>query len=67
MKIPNERELEQIELNHSSDKSFKTYYFQNLYYLYKKSTTEPYSFFVIDTTLPSDNSPHSRKKLLGTI
>ena len=47
--------------------SLKTYYFQDLHYLYKKSTTEPYSFLVIDATLSSDNSSRFRKKLLGTI
>ena len=50
MKIPNKRELQQISLNHSSDIDFKD--FMNIY---KKSTKEPYSFLVNDTTLPSDN------------
>ena len=35
----------------------------NLFYLYKKSTLEPYSFLVTDTTLPSDNSLRYRKNL----
>ena len=35
--------------------------------LCKKSTVEPYSFLVIDTTLPSDNSLRFRKNLLATI
>ena len=48
MKIPNKRELQQIALNHSSDIDFKD--FMNIY---KKSTKEPYSFLVNDTTLPS--------------
>ena len=47
MKVPNKRELQQIALNHSSDIDFKD--FVNIY---KKSTTEPYSFLVNDTTLP---------------
>ena len=46
MKIPNKRELQQIALNHSSDIDFKD--FMNIY---KKCTTEPYSFLVNDTTL----------------
>ena len=50
MQIPNKRELQQIALNHSSDINFKD--FMNIY---KKSTKEPYSFLVNDTTLPSDN------------
>ena len=62
MKIPNKRELQQIAFNHSSDINFQE--FMNLY---KKSTTEPYSFLVIDTTLLSDNSSCFRKNLLETI
>ena len=60
MKIPNKRELQQIALNHSSDIDFKD--FMNIY---KKSTKEPYSFLVNDTTLPSDNPLTFRKNLLG--
>ena len=60
MKIPNKRELQQIALNHSSDIDFKD--FMNIY---KKSTNEPYSFLVNDTTLPSDNPLRFRKSLLG--
>ena len=50
MKIPNERELQQIALNHSSD-----IYFKDFMKIYKKYTVEPYSFLVNDTTLPLDN------------
>ena len=46
MRIPDKRELQQIESNHSSDISFKD--FINIR---KKYTTEPYSFLVNDTTL----------------
>ena len=60
MKIPNKRELQQIVLNHSSDIDFKD--FMNIY---KKSTKEPYSFLVNDTTLPLDNPLRFRKNLLG--
>ena len=60
MKIPNKRELQQIVLNHSSDIDFKD--FMNIY---KKSTKEPYSFLVNDTTLPSDDPLRFRKNLLG--
>ena len=60
MKIPNKRELQQIALNHSSDIDFKD--FMNIY---KKYTKEPYSFFVNDTTLPSDDPVRFRKNLLG--
>ena len=62
MKIPNKRELQQIALNHSSDINFKD--FMNIY---KKCTTEPYSFLVNDTTLSSDNPLRFRKNLLDNI
>ena len=60
MKIPNKRELQQIALNHSSDIDFKD--FMNIY---QNCTTEPYSFLVNDTTLPSDDPLRFRKNLLG--
>ena len=60
MKISNKRELQQIALNHSSDIDFKD--FMNIY---KNCTTEPYSFLVNDTTLPSDDPLRFRKNLLG--
>ena len=50
MKIPNKRELQQITSNHSSDIDFKDFM-----KIYKNCTTEPYSFLVHDTTLPSDD------------
>ena len=59
-KIPNKRELQQIVLNHSSDIDFKE--FMNIF---KKCTTETYSFLVNDTTLPSDDPLRFRKNLLG--
>ena len=46
MKIQNKRELQQIASNHSSDIDFK--YFIRIY---KKCTSEPHSFLVIDTNL----------------
>ena len=59
MKTPNKRELQQIALNHSSDIDFKD--FMNIY---RKCITEPYSFLVNDTTLPSDNALRFRNTLL---
>ena len=50
MKIPNERELQQIAINNSSDIDFKDFV-----KIYKKCTDEPYSFLVNVTTLSSDN------------
>ena len=59
-KIPNKRELQQIELNHSSDINTKD--FVNIY---EKCTSEPYSFLVNDTTLASNNPLKLRKNLFG--
>ena len=59
-KIPDRRELQQIALTHSSDISTK--YFENIY---RKCTAEPYSFFVNDTTLASDNPLRFRKNLFN--
>ena len=58
MKIGNKRQLEQTAFNHSSDIDF-----QNLMNLCKKYTAKPYSFLVIDTTMPSDNPISFRKNL----
>ena len=58
-KIPNRRELQEIARNHSSDISTKD--FTNIY---RKYTIEPYSFFVNDTTLGSDNPLRFRKLFL---
>ena len=60
MKIPKKRELQQIVLNHSSDIDFKDFM-----EIYKKCTTEPYSFLVNDTILPTDDPLRFRKNLLG--
>ena len=59
MKIPNKRQLQQIALNHSSDIDFKDFI-----KIYKKCTSEPYSFLVIDTTLSSHDPLRYRKNLL---
>ena len=59
IKIPNKRELQQVAFNHSSDIDF-----QDFMNLYRKSTAELYSFLVIDTSLPSDDSSRFRKNLL---
>ena len=61
-KISNKRELQQIEINYSSDISPKD--FTNIY---RKCTGELYSFFVSDTTLASDNPLRFRKNVLNII
>ena len=58
MKIPNKRELMQIEINHSSDINTKDFI-----EIYRKCTDKTYSFLVIDTTFPSTNSLRFRKNL----
>ena len=58
MNIPNKRELQQVEINHSSNINTKDFI-----KIYRKCTDKPYSFLVIDTTLPSNNSLRFRKNL----
>ena len=58
MKIPNKRELQQIAINHSSDVNTKDFI-----EIYRKCIDKPYSFLVIDTTLPSNNPLIFRKNL----
>ena len=60
-KIPNKRELMQIAINHSSDINTKDFI-----EIYRKCTDKPYSFLVIDTTLPSNNSLRFRENLNRT-
>ena len=56
--ILNKRELQQTAINHSSDISTED--FVNIY---GRCTAEPYSFFVNDTILASDNPLRFRKNL----
>ena len=58
MKIPNKRELQKIAINYSSDINTKDFI-----EIYRKCIDKPYSFLVIDTTLPSNNSLRFRKNL----
>ena len=60
MKFPNKRKLQQIALNHSSDINSKDFI-----KIYKKFTSEPYSFLVNDVTLVSDNPLRFRKNLFN--
>ena len=59
MKIPNKRDLQQIESNR-----FSEFGFEDFIVLYKDYTKEPYSFLVKDTTLSSDNPLQFRKNVL---
>ena len=58
-KILNKRELQEIAQNHSSDISTK-----DLINICRECTAKPYSFFVNDTTLASDNPLRIRKVFL---
>ena len=59
-KIPNKRELQQTAINHSSDINTKD--FTNIY---RKCTSQPYSFLIIDTMLASNNPLRFRKNLFN--
>ena len=58
IKISNERDLQQISRNHSSDISTKDFI-----KIHQKCTAEPYSFLVNDTTLALDNPLRFRKNI----
>ena len=62
MKIHNKRELQNIATNYSSDIDYKDFI-----KIYRKCTSEPYSFLTIDTTLPANNSLRLRKNLLDSL
>ena len=59
MKINNKRELQNIAINHSADIDYKDFM-----KIYRKYTSEPYSFLTIDSTLPADNPLRFRKNIL---
>ena len=60
-KIPNKRELQEIARNHSPDISTKDFT-----EIYRECAAEPYSYFVNDTTLASNN-PLSFRKIFFNI
>ena len=60
MTIHNKRELQNITINHSANIDYKD--FMNIY---RKCTSEPYSFLTIDTTLPTSNCLKLNKKFVG--
>ena len=59
IKIHNKRQLRNIAINHSVDIDYKDFM-----KIYRKCTSEPYSFLTIDTTLPANDSLRFRKNLL---
>ena len=62
MKIHNKRELQNIGTNHSADIDYKDFM-----KIYRKCTSETYSFLTIHTTLPASNSLRFRKNLLAPL
>ena len=59
MKIPNEKEVQHITFNHSSDIEFKDFM-----KLYKDYTKELCSLLVNNTSLSSDNPVKTKKNVL---
>ena len=57
IKIHNKRELQIITINHWADIDYKDFM-----KIYRKRTSEPYSFLTIDTTLPANNFFKIKKK-----
>ena len=62
MKINNNRELQNIAINHSADIDY-----EDFMKIYRECTKQPYNFLTIDTTLPSSNPLRFRKNLFDTL
>ena len=62
MKIPNKQELQQITFIDSSDIDFKDFI-----KLYKKFTTKPYAFLVVDAAFALDDRSRLRNIFLERI
>ena len=62
MGIHNKKELQNIASNYSADM-----YYKNFVTIYRKCTSEPYSFLAMDTTLPVDNSLRFKKNLSDSL
>ena len=62
MKTNNERELQNIAINHSPDIEYKDFM-----KIYRECTKEPFNFMTIDTTLPTSNFLRFRKNLFDTL
>ena len=58
-KVNNERELQNIAINHIADIDYKDFL-----KIYSNCTNEPFSFLTINTTLPSSNILKFRKNSL---
>ena len=62
IKIHNNRELQNIAINHSADIDYKDFI-----KIYRKFKSKPSSFFTINTTLPADNLLRFRTNLLDSL
>ena len=58
MKINNRKELQKIAINHSADIDYKGFV-----KIYRVGTKKPYSFLIIDITLPASDPLRFRKNL----
>ena len=62
MKINNNRELQNIAINHSADIGYKDFM-----KIYRECTKELFNFLTIDTTLPASDPLRFRKKLFDSL
>ena len=62
MEIHNKREFQQIATNHSADIDYKDFM-----KIYRKCTSEPYSFLTTETTLSANDLLRLRKNLLDPL
>ena len=61
MKINNKRELQNIAINHSAGIDYRDFI-----KIYRECIKDPYSFLVIDTTLPASDLLRFRKNLFDS-
>ena len=61
MKIDNEREFQNIAINHSADITY-----QDFKKIYRECTKEPYNFLTIDIMLPASDPLRFRKKFFDS-
>ena len=61
MKMNNERELQNIAINHSADIGY-----EDFMKTYRECTKEPFNFLTIDTTLQASNPLRFRKNMFDS-
>ena len=61
MKINNERELQNIAINHSADIDY-----EDFIKIYRECTKQPYNVLTIDATLPASDPLRFRKNLFDS-